>query len=127
MLDIFRAFETPDPELVRIVAFSLGVSLSASMIANVDRRASGRRARRRSFPGAANGHRARQRAAWPAAGRGRARDLSRSVAVGTARLRGPFVHAHSHGHSADAPRHSDRDRPGTRATATLWSHYGDLL
>jgi len=33
MQDIFRAFVTPDPELVRIVALSLGVSLSANMIA----------------------------------------------------------------------------------------------
>jgi len=35
MQDIVRAFVTPDPELVRIVELSLGVSLSASIIAKL--------------------------------------------------------------------------------------------
>jgi hypothetical protein len=62
-----------DPEIVGIVALSLRVSLSASMIAMVIGAPMGGALAIVQVSRSASRHRARQRAAWAAAGRGRAR------------------------------------------------------
>ena len=101
-----------DPVLLRIVALSLGVSLSAVACATLLGLPLGAAIAVARFPGRQVADRGAQRPDGPAAGRGRPGRLSAAVARRAAGRARAAVHAAGDGHRADRADPADHRRAG---------------